>query len=158
MKGVILAIGSNRGIREENILKGIKELEKFVKIKKISSFFENPPVNAKGGNFLNGAVEVKTNISPEKLLKIIKNIEKKLGRKIPHERGDEREIDIDIIFYGNKIVKKRNLKIPHPEYRKREFVLKPICEIVPSFFDVQVNKKIKEIYRSYKNENSKKNK
>lgn len=157
MAKVIIAIGSNKGDRTENIKKGIKEIEKIGKIKKISSFFENPPLNASGGNFLNGAIEIETDILPDKLLLILKNIEKKLGRKFPHKKGDEREIDFDIIFYGNKIIKKKNLKIPHPEYKKREFVLKPLVEIVPDYIDNQLNKSVKEIYREYKNENFKRN-
>lgn len=147
MERVIIAIGSNKGNREENIIKGIKEIEKYVKIKKISSFYENPPINAKGGLFLNGAIEGYTNLSPEELLEKLKEIEKKAGRNFPHEKGDERPIDFDIIFYGGKIINKENLKIPHPEYRKREFVLKPIFEIVPDFIDPQLNKKIKLIYK-----------
>lgn len=147
MERVVIAIGSNKGNREENIIKGIKEMEKFVKIKKISSFYENPPVNAKGGFFLNGAIEGYTELSPLKLLERLKEIEKKLGRIFPHEKGDERPIDFDIIFYGDKIIKKKNIKIPHPEYRKREFVLKPLLEIIPEFVDPQLNKKIKEIYK-----------
>jgi len=158
MEKVIIAIGSNKGDRVKNIIKGIKELEKSVNIKKISSFYENPPVKAKGGYFLNGAIEVETKISPENLLKILKDIEKKIGRKFPHERGDEREIDFDIIFYDNKIINKKNFKVPHPEYRNREFVLKPLCEILPDFVDPKTNKKVKEIYEEFKNENNKKNK
>ncbi|MCM8818394.1 MAG: 2-amino-4-hydroxy-6-hydroxymethyldihydropteridine diphosphokinase [Candidatus Omnitrophica bacterium] len=158
MERVVLAIGSNKGNRYQNIIKGIKQLEKYVKIKKISPFYKNPPIGAKGGNFLNGAVEIETDLLPYELLKLLKNIEKKIGRKFPHKKNDAREIDFDIIFYGNKIIKTKNLKIPHQKFRKREFVLKPLCEIIPDYIDLETNKNIKEIYEEFKNENIEKNK
>ncbi|MCM8804816.1 MAG: 2-amino-4-hydroxy-6-hydroxymethyldihydropteridine diphosphokinase [Candidatus Omnitrophica bacterium] len=153
MKKVIISIGSNKGDKNKNIIRVLKEIEDIGKIKKISSFYENKPVEAKGGNFLNGAVEIEVKISPEKLLKKLKDIEKKIGRKFPHERGDEREIDLDIIFYGDRIINKEDLKIPHPQYKKREFVLKPVCEINPDFVDPKTFEKVKEIYKDFKDEN-----
>ncbi|MCX7917604.1 MAG: 2-amino-4-hydroxy-6-hydroxymethyldihydropteridine diphosphokinase [bacterium] len=143
---VYIAIGSNKGEREKNIKIGIKEIEKFVKIKKISAFYENPPVEAKGGNFLNGAIEILTSINPYILLKKLKYVEKKLGRKFPHKKGDEREIDFDIIFYGKEVIITKTLKIPHPKYKDREFVLKPLLEINSELLDPLSNRKLKEIY------------
>lgn len=151
MEKVYIAIGSNKGERVKNIKSGLKEIEKFLKIKKISSFYENPPVKAKGGFFLNGAIEVETKISPEELLEKLKNIEKKIGRKFPHKKGDEREIDLDIIFFDKRKIKTKKIKIPHPEYKKREFVLKPLSEIIPDFVDPEINRKVKDIYREIKN-------
>lgn len=146
MKRVYIAIGSNKGDRVKNIKIGLKEIEKLLKIKKISSFFENPPVNAKGGFFLNGAIEGETNLSPEQLLEKLKDIEKKIGRKFPHKKGDAREIDFDIIFYEKRRIKTKKITIPHPKYRKRIFVLKPLSEINPDFVDPEIKKKIKDIY------------
>lgn len=150
MKKIIIGIGSNKGDKNKNIIKVLKEMEKIGKIKKISSFYENEPVKAKGGNFLNGAIEIEVNLLPEKLLEKLKEIERKIGRKFPHEKGDEREIDLDIIFFGDRIIKKEDLKIPHPEYKKREFVLKPVCEIEPDFVDPQTGKRVKEIYMDFR--------
>ncbi|HOM26273.1 MAG TPA: 2-amino-4-hydroxy-6-hydroxymethyldihydropteridine diphosphokinase [bacterium] len=147
---VYIAIGSNKGEKIKNIISGLKEIEKFLDIKKISFFYRNPPVNAKGGIFLNGAIEVETNISPENLLEKLKNVEKKIGRKFPHQKGDAREIDFDIIFYGKKIIKTKKLIIPHPEFKKREFVLKPLLEINCKLKDPVSNNKLKEIYRKLK--------
>ncbi len=157
MKRVIIGIGSNKGDRVKSIIKAIKELEKIGKIKKISSFYENEPVNVSGGYFLNGVIEIDVNFSPEELLNILINIEKNIGRKFPHKKEDEREIDLDIIFYEDKIIKNENLEIPHPEYKKRIFVLKPLCEIEPDFIDPETGEKIKDIYRNLKNEDMQKN-
>jgi 2-amino-4-hydroxy-6-hydroxymethyldihydropteridine diphosphokinase len=144
---VYIGIGSNKGEKIENIKRGLKEIEKFLIIKKISSFFENPPINVEGEFFLNGAIEVETNMSPEFLLEKLKSVEKKIGRKFPHKKGEAREIDFDIIFYGKKIINTKELKIPHPEYKKREFVLKPLLEINCELKDPETNEKLKEIYK-----------
>ena len=153
MKRVFIAIGSNKGDREENIIKSLKEIEKIAEIKKISSFYENEPINVNGGYFLNGIIEINTKFDPFQLFKKLKEIEKKIGRKFPHRRGDEREIDLDIIFYGKDILNTKQLKIPHKEFKNREFVLKGLSEIVPDFVAPEINKKVKEIYRELKNEN-----
>lgn len=150
MEKVYIGIGSNKGNRVENIKKSLKELEKISKIKKISFFYKNPPINAKGGYFLNGIVELEVDISPYELLKNLKEIEKKIGRKIPHEKGDAREIDLDIIFYGKSIIKSLILKIPHPEYRKREFVLLPLLKINDKIIDPETGERVIDIYKKVK--------
>lgn len=83
-------------------------------------------------DFLNQAVVFQTDISPEECLKKIKSIEIYLGRK-SRKRWAEREIDIDIIFYGSQIVQQMDLEIPHKEISNRMFVLKPLNEIIPNF-------------------------
>jgi 2-amino-4-hydroxy-6-hydroxymethyldihydropteridine diphosphokinase len=158
MKRVFIAIGSNKGNREENIIKSIKEMEKIGEIKKISSFYENEPVNADGGYFLNGVIEIITRFGPFLLLKKLKEIEKKIGRKFPHKKGDEREIDLDIIFYGKELLKTKILEVPHKEFKKREFVLRGLLEIASNFRDPITNKRVKEIYKELKNENIEKDK
>jgi 2-amino-4-hydroxy-6-hydroxymethyldihydropteridine diphosphokinase len=79
---------------------------------------------------LNAAIKIKTSLSPHLLLKTIKKIEKDLGRKEKTVRWASREIDLDILLYANKIIKRKNLVIPHPRMFEREFVLKPLREII----------------------------
>ncbi len=154
MEKIIIGFGSNKGNREKNIKRAIKLIEKRIYIEKISSFFETKPEEkARGGKFLNGVIEGKTNLKAEELLYFLKCIEKKLGRKFPHQKGDEREIDMDIIFYGNKVIKNNFLQIPHLKWKTRYFVLKPIFEISPHFVDPVEKKSIKEIYEKRKNGN-----
>ena len=157
-KKVIIGIGSNKGNKMKNIKMGIKYLQEFINIEKISSFIETPPMEGvKGGVFLNGVIAGTTQFTPYELLEILKNTEKKIGRKFPHKKGDEREIDFDIIFYSNEVVNTKKLKIPHPRYRKRYFVMEPLVEIEPEFVDPELNKKVIEIYKEFKNGNSGKN-
>ena len=154
MEKVFIGVGSNLKNRVMNILKAIKMIEKKINIEKISSFIETEPEEGvKGDKFLNGVISGKTSLSPENLLAFLKEIEVKIGRPIDHPKGDARVIDLDILFYGKKIIKKKNLEIPHPKFRKRIFVLKPFSEIEPDFKDPLTGKKISIIYRELKNEN-----
>ncbi len=89
----------------------------------------------KGGYFLNGVVEGKTAFRPQQLLSFLQQVEVNVGREVFHKKGDEREIDLDIVFYGTKVIKRENLVIPHPRYSGREFVLTPLLEIAPYLID-----------------------
>jgi 2-amino-4-hydroxy-6-hydroxymethyldihydropteridine diphosphokinase len=81
-------------------------------------------------DFLNAAVSLRCEISPQQLLLALKSIEEQLGR-IPRERWGQREIDLDILLYGNLRVQEPNLTIPHPHLLERAFVLVPLLEIAP---------------------------
>jgi 2-amino-4-hydroxy-6-hydroxymethyldihydropteridine diphosphokinase len=127
-----LGVGSNLGDRKANIEKAVNSLRKIKKIKidKVSKFYEaSPQGGPRQGKFLNGAIRLRTALEPSLLLKKIKSIEKKLGRKKTVRYGP-RIIDLDILLYADRIINKKNLKIPHPRMFEREFVLKPLIEIV----------------------------
>jgi len=127
-----LGVGSNLGNRRENIKKALNYLNKTkgIKIDKISRIYETKPLGGPAqGKFLNAAIKIKTSLTPQLLLENIKKIEKDLGRKSTVRFGP-REIDLDILFYGDKIIKRRGLVIPHPRMFEREFVLKPLREII----------------------------
>lgn len=128
-----LGIGSNLGDRSKNIKLAVKEINalKSTKVIKQSKIIETEPIGgpAGQGKFLNAALKIKTGLSPPMLLKKLKDIEKELGRKETVRNGP-RTIDLDILFYGDKIIKKKNLVVPHPRMFKRDFVLKPLSEII----------------------------
>ena len=148
MERVYIAIGSNKGKREENIIKALKRMEETITIKKISSFFITPPEEgAKGGFFINGVMEGETSLSPLRLFSFLQEVEKDIGRPFPHKKGDEREIDLDIIFYGDRVIKTDRILIPHPGYRKRYFVVFPLYEIAPYVKDPETKEGISDIYR-----------
>ncbi|MDD3725693.1 MAG: 2-amino-4-hydroxy-6-hydroxymethyldihydropteridine diphosphokinase [Candidatus Ratteibacteria bacterium] len=149
-----IAIGSNKGNRKENIIKSIKKMEEKVRITKISSFIKTPPEEGvEGGSFLNGVIEGKTSLGPIELLFFLQNIEKDMGRKFPHKTGDARTIDLDIIFYGNDVIKTRDIVVPHLKYRKRYFVIIPLDEIAHNIKDPETGESISDIYkRMTKNE------
>ncbi len=151
METIYIAIGSNRGNRQDNIIRTLRYIEKDILLMKISTFIKTMPAEgAEGGFFLNGVIEGKTNLSPLTLFEFLQETERHIGRKHPHKRGDEREIDLDIIFYGDKIIRTGKFTVPHPRYRKRDFVLGPLCEIAPGLVDKETKQTVSSIYRTLK--------
>ena len=139
---VILSLGSNLGNRQANIQQALEHLAKKVLIKKISSFYESSPVDYfKQNFFLNICVAISTPLPPFLLLDLMQKIEKKLKRKKIINKGP-RNIDIDIIFYNNQIIKHSILQIPHPNYQERLFVLLPLLEITKNQLDPQTKRSI----------------
>ncbi|MDP2939112.1 MAG: 2-amino-4-hydroxy-6-hydroxymethyldihydropteridine diphosphokinase [Candidatus Omnitrophota bacterium] len=132
MAECFIGIGSNLGDREKNIKSAIKLLKKSkIKILKESSLIETKPIGfSKQGKFLNGVLQIETKLEPQKLLQTLKSIEKKLGRIKTFKNGP-RTIDLDILTYNDKVIKSRNLTIPHPRIFKRSFVINPLKEISP---------------------------
>lgn len=128
-----LGVGSNLGDRRKNIKLAIKEINalKDTKVIRASRIIETKPVGGPVSQpkFLNGALKIATLIPPSPLLKKLKNIEKKLGRaKSVHNRP--RTIDLDILFYGDRIINRKDLVIPHPRIFERDFVLGALSEII----------------------------
>jgi len=128
-----LGIGSNLGDRRKTIKLAVKEINdlKDTKVIRLSRIIETKPAGGPSGQakFLNAALKIKTNLTAFTLLEKLKQIEKKLGRKKTVRFGP-RTIDLDILFYGNKIINRKNLKIPHPRIFEREFVIKPLLQIL----------------------------
>ena len=149
-----IGIGSNLGNKEGNIKKAIDLLRKKCKILEISSLYKTEPVGYKNQDwFLNCVVEIDTNFKPKALLEFLKSIEKKLKR-IKIIKNGPRIIDLDILFYDNKIIKTKNLTIPHPRLHKRLFVLEPLDEISPNFIHPILNKSINKIKSNLKSKKS----
>lgn len=128
-----IGIGSNLGDRRKNILSAIKKIKalKDTKVLKVSKLIETNPVGGpKGaGKFLNGALKIDTNIPPKTLLNKFKKIEQELGR-IKNAINRPRTIDLDILLYSDKIINTKKLVTPHPRMFEREFVLKPLSEVI----------------------------
>jgi len=126
---IYIGIGSNLGNRSKNIEKAkFFLIEKGIKIEKISNYYESlswPDI--KKPKYLNIILKSSTNFPPDKLLKIFKSIEKKLGRK-NNKKNSPRECDIDIISYNNNILDDK-ISIPHKRMHKRNFVLLPLYEL-----------------------------
>ena len=130
LSSIYLSLGSNIGNRENNLKLALKELSEILRIKKISSIYETEPLlYQKQENFLNIVVEVSYFDEAESLLKNIKDIEKKMGRKATFRFGP-RIIDIDIIFFNGKEINDENLTIPHKEWKNRLFVIAPLYEVL----------------------------
>lgn len=128
-----LGIGSNLGDRRINIKSAVEKIGKLkeAQVIKLSKIIETAPVGGPPGQgkFLNAVLKIRTSLSPLALLKKLKQIEKSLGRKKTVRFGP-RTIDLDILFFDERIINTKNLKVPHPRISEREFVLKPLLEIL----------------------------
>ena len=128
-----LGVGSNLGNRKKNIKLAIEKIKalKGTKIIKASKLFESLPCGGPAGqpNFLNAALKIQTNFSPLDLLKKLKKIENELGR-IPTVRFGPRVMDLDILLYGDRFIRNKALTIPHPRMFRRDFVIRPLIEVL----------------------------
>jgi 2-amino-4-hydroxy-6-hydroxymethyldihydropteridine diphosphokinase len=130
-KRVFLSLGSNVGNRAANLKTAIDRLGSLGKVLAVSSCYETEPVEfAAQPWFLNCAVELDTEKMPKQLLAAILDIEREMGRRRVQRKGP-RTIDIDILLFGNSIIKMEGLTIPHPAMHERRFVLEPLAEIAP---------------------------
>ena len=128
-KAVYLGIGSNVGNRVNNINNACYLLNNFCSIYKISKYYEtNSWPNENHPKYLNIILKCKTNLNPFSLIKKLKSIEKKLGRK-KNIKNFPRTCDIDIIDFKGLKFKEKNIQVPHPRLLKRNFVLVPLFEI-----------------------------
>lgn len=143
---VYIGIGSNLGNREENCLNSIRLIEeRDIRVLKRSSLYETEPWGVEDQPmFINMAIEAETELSPLELLRVLKSIEKSMGR-VQTERWGPRIIDLDILFYNNLILETPELTIPHPYIKERPFVLIPLSEIAPEFEHPVLKKRIKEL-------------
>lgn len=130
---VYIGIGSNLGKKKENFLEALDRISKLPKtrILKESSFYSSEPLGDSKEWFVNGAIEIDTELGPELLLKKFKEIEQAMGRKKVRNRWGSRIIDLDILLYNNLKYKKKDVTVPHPEMHNRKFVLIPLSEIAP---------------------------
>lgn len=149
MATVYLSIGSNLGRREDNCLKALKTIEeKGMTIKKKSLLYETEPWGVREQPyFINMAVQVETDLPPDELLQVVKEIEKEMGRTKTYKWGP-RIIDIDILLYDDLIYETSGLKIPHPFMHERDFVLRPLSEIAPDKVHPVLNKTISELLQN----------
>jgi len=128
-----LGVGSNLGNRRKNIELAIKKINQLTgtRVIKKSRLFNTLACGGPSGqpDFLNGALKIQTNLSPLNLLKLLKNIENELGR-VKTARFGPRSIDLDILLYADRLISHRDLSIPHPRMFGRDFVIKPLSEVL----------------------------
>ena len=129
-----IALGSNLGDRESNIRSAVMTLGKLegVRVRRVSTLFENPAVGGPSDApaFLNTAAELDTSLDARALLRRLLEVERALGRQ-RRERWAPREIDLDLLLYGDETIDEPGLTVPHPLMHERLFVLKPLAEIAP---------------------------
>jgi 2-amino-4-hydroxy-6-hydroxymethyldihydropteridine diphosphokinase len=143
MNDVYLLLGSNLGDRNLFLQQAIQHIEKNISpVVKVSSVYETQSWGKTDvPDYLNQVVMLQTDMPPQTILKKILEIEIVLGRR-RDEKWGSRTIDIDILFYGERVIDEWGLQIPHPELHKRRFTLEPLNEIAPDFIHPGLKKTI----------------
>ena len=134
---VQLSLGSNVGGRGRNLEAALAALGQLpeTSLTRRSHVYETEPYGvSEQPGFLNMAAEIETGLQPLELLEAIKAIESRLGRRHA-QRWGPREIDIDIVLWDDMILDTDALTVPHPDFRRRAFVLIPLAEIAPEAVD-----------------------
>ena len=142
-----IGIGSNLGDKVSQCEKAISEILKTDRHKLLarSSFFKTKPMGYTCQDwFINGVIKIETELEPLELLRLLKNIESRLGRKKTFQWGP-RAIDLDILFFDEKQIQVEGLQIPHPFLQERQFVLIPLAEIDRGLIHPVLKKSIGEL-------------
>lgn len=147
MNRVFLEIGGNQGNRLANLQKCTMLIDKQIgKLVKQSSIYETPPWGFESKQlFYNQVLLVESLLTPTQILKVLLDIEKKLGRIRQQQKYSSRTMDIDILFFNDEIIDNPQLEVPHPRLQHRLFVLKPLAEIAPDFIHPVLKKRISEL-------------
>lgn len=140
MYRIVLGLGANLGDKEKTLKDAIALLKEFgISDLKVSALYESdallPPGAPQSWNisYCNIAIAGMTTLTPQELLKVTQEIERALGRKDEHEFWSPREIDIDILAYGDECVNDANLIIPHARLAERIFALQPFADVWPDW-------------------------
>lgn len=151
---VYLSLGSNYGDRIGYVQQAASLLGtcEGISIVRTSAFYETEPWGMNSENwFVNAVLEVKTSLSPQKLLEECQRIESQLGRKRSENGYIDRSMDIDILFYNKDILNEEILTIPHKYVHLRAFTLVPLLELIPNFEHPVLHKTISELHNDLEN-------
>ncbi len=145
---VYIALGSNLGNKEDNMKEALQRLvQKGVTVCKVSDFMATRPYGVTDQpDFLNAVAEVKTDNSPTELLQVLLQIEREMGRKRIRHWG-ERNIDLDLLLYDERIIDLPDLQVPHPDMQNRDFVLRPLVQIAPDAVHPGLGKTIGQLWK-----------
>jgi 2-amino-4-hydroxy-6-hydroxymethyldihydropteridine diphosphokinase len=154
MARVFLSLGSNLGDRRGYLEQALSQLgaHEAVRVITCSQVYETEPwpeVRVERTRwYLNGAVEIETELPPYRLLQVVQAIEQEAGRLRPARWTGEyadRTLDIDILFYDDRVLSDDDLQIPHPLLHERRFVLIPLADIAPEFEHPTLYQTIREL-------------
>jgi 2-amino-4-hydroxy-6-hydroxymethyldihydropteridine diphosphokinase len=143
---VYLSLGANLGDRAANLRQALHELQELGTVKAVSSLYETEPVETQGDQpwFLNCAAAIETELSPMEFLRRTLAVEQALGRRRTLSKAP-RTLDIDVIFFGNAVLRTKELTVPHPALERRRFVLEPLAEIAPGLRHPILKKTVREL-------------
>lgn len=143
-----ICAGSNLGDKTANCRRGIDAVVRLTgnRLIRLSPFYRTEPVDYTDQDwFVNVMAKIATTRTPRSLLRELKGIEAAAGRRAGGIRFGPRVLDLDIIFYGDRIICEDGLEVPHPRMHKRHFVLKPICDIDPAIVHPVCNRTVQAL-------------
>ena len=157
MTPAFLSIGTNVGDKIANLGLAIRRLgaTEGIFIKALSKFYKTAPQNYTNQDwFVNAAIKINTAYSPKQLLEVLQVIEKEQDQEGKSFRFGPRKIDIDIIFYDQKVMNTATLVLPHPRMHERAFVLKPLCDIDKNLVHPVIGLTVGELFEKIKMDES----
>ncbi|MDX1568081.1 MAG: 2-amino-4-hydroxy-6-hydroxymethyldihydropteridine diphosphokinase [Longimicrobiales bacterium] len=145
---VLVALGSNLGDRMAHLRQGVEALAEVMTITDVSSVVESRaqglPEGDEAPDFLNAVVRGRTDLGPGELLEVCHGAEADAGR--PRNRPTEsRTLDLDLLFYGDRVSRGSGVRLPHPRWKERGFVLRPLLEVAPEWVDPVTGESVRSI-------------
>ena len=143
-----IALGSNLGDKEKNLEQALDRLRKHgVQVLAVSPWITTAPYGVTDQpDFLNGAAKVEWGGDAKSLLHTLLGVEQEMGRQRRRHWG-ERNIDLDLLLFGDQILHTDDLNLPHPDMANRNFVLEPLCAIGPDVVHPVLKKTIRELWQ-----------
>lgn len=150
---VFLGLGSNLGDRMSYLATGLRLLGEVLRIVDVSPVVESeaegvPPAEDHP-DFLNAVARGRTRLRPIELLEACHGLEERAGR-VRDRSGAPRTLDIDILFYGQRVMRTTVLEVPHPRWKERGFVLRPLLELAPHWRDPESGRTVEDVCRTAK--------
>ena len=155
METIFIGFGSNAGDRVDFCDRAVTLLGLLPhsRLLGVSLLYETEPVkdgtDPGDGWFLNGVVQLETDVTPRSLLMVLREIERSLGRDEEHRSGP-RTMDLDLLFYGSLVIEEPGLVVPHPRLHQRRFVLLPMSELDPSWTHPSLGRSITQLLAELK--------
>lgn len=153
-----IGVGSNVGDKADNCRKGIAAIGECegCMVEAQSPLYETEPVYVESQDwFMNGVIRIRTDLKPKVLFEQLKVIEHAMGRRSGGARFGPRILDLDILFYDDRVLRAGSLRIPHPSLHERRFVLRPLCDIAPELVHPVLGQNAKSLLSNLKDEGKK---
>lgn len=156
---VYLSIGSNVGDKKAHLDAAVAALntEPHITVNSVSGYYQTEPQNYSDQDwFVNAVLKIETDLNPDSLLDVLNVLESGLDKKGKPFRFGPRTIDLDIIYYDDRVFKSDSLEIPHPRMHERCFVLIPLCDIGPEVIHPVKKKRADELLKSIEKQETQK--